>query len=559
VPGGLTDAQAYGLGDLDGDGDNDFDDFRLFQADYIAANGAAAFAALVKAPEPAGVLLAGMALACAAFTRRRSRHQVCDILLRSGPRSAQKKSATAVGAVLMLGFVAVSARADVTHEYTFNDLVVEDLVGSADGTLENGATINFLGQVELSGVGQYVNLPGGTIAISGYVDATFEAWYRWDDSGGGWDRVFDFGNQTGGNGTNYIFYTPNGSGGFTRAALHNGSGEDQAGSTPAVSSFTLHHVAVVVDDGVNGGVDDLILYVDGVERGRDTNMTRNLAGVGTNNAWLGRSLYVNDQYFTGRIDEFRIHDTALSAEDVLARYQAGPVAPDLIELEVNTFTGEVTLRNTNAMQLPIDYYQVTSAGSALSPTTWSSLDDQNADAIGGAAGESWDEGGVPTTGEVSELFLLGASAIAADGTRSLGQLFDPNVFGKRQDGDLEFFFGIQGSDDLVPGVVTYFAPAPLLGDYNDDGTVNAADYTVYRNCKSGLGGCVSLPAGTDDTPGSVDVDDFARWKLHYGDTIFGAGAGATVSAENVPEPASLTMIAMCLGLLAANRRPRRAA
>jgi hypothetical protein len=67
---------------------------------------------------------------------------------------------------------------------------------------------------------------------------------------------------------------------------------------------------------------------------------------------------------------------------------------------------------------------------------------------------------------------------------------------------------------------------------------------------------VSLPAGTDDTPGSVDVDDFARWKLHYGDTIFGAGAGATVSTENVPEPAS-TMLAVYGVVVAAGLRRRR--
>ena len=45
------------MGDLDGDGDNDFADFRLFQADYIAANGAAAFDALLNVPEPATALL----------------------------------------------------------------------------------------------------------------------------------------------------------------------------------------------------------------------------------------------------------------------------------------------------------------------------------------------------------------------------------------------------------------------------------------------------------------------------------------------------------------------
>jgi hypothetical protein len=49
---------AYRRGDLDGDRDNDIFDYRLFKADYTAANGAAAFAALEGAvPEPSTMAL----------------------------------------------------------------------------------------------------------------------------------------------------------------------------------------------------------------------------------------------------------------------------------------------------------------------------------------------------------------------------------------------------------------------------------------------------------------------------------------------------------------------
>jgi hypothetical protein len=52
---GLSRAQAYALGDLDGDGDNDYADFRLFKGDYNAANGSGAFESQVLGvPEPAG-------------------------------------------------------------------------------------------------------------------------------------------------------------------------------------------------------------------------------------------------------------------------------------------------------------------------------------------------------------------------------------------------------------------------------------------------------------------------------------------------------------------------
>jgi hypothetical protein len=78
----------------------------------------------------------------------------------------------------------------------------------------------------------------------------------------------------------------------------------------------------------------------------------------------------------------------------------------------------------------------------------------------------------------------------------------------------------------------------VLGDYNGDHVVNAADYTVWRD---NLGKNVSLagenPAST--TPGLVDAEDYAFWKSHFGNTS-GAGAGGIISGT-VPEPASLLL------------------
>ena len=46
--------------------------------------------------------------------------------------------------------------------------------------------------------------------------------------------------------------------------------------------------------------------------------------------------------------------------------------------------------------------------------------------------------------------------------------------------------------------------AGLLGDYNNDGTVNAADYPVWRD---NLGLAIALP-NEDATPGSVTLEDY---------------------------------------------------
>lgn len=68
---GTTDYETFLQGDANGDGVNDFNDFRLFKTDYIAANGAAAFAALTAIPEPTTSVLAALTFAGIAAIRNR--------------------------------------------------------------------------------------------------------------------------------------------------------------------------------------------------------------------------------------------------------------------------------------------------------------------------------------------------------------------------------------------------------------------------------------------------------------------------------------------------------
>jgi hypothetical protein len=71
-------AEAYAMGDLDGDGDNDRDDFRMFKQDFNAANGPGAFEALLHVPEPTAWASAFAALAVAAVSWRSRRLRKVD-------------------------------------------------------------------------------------------------------------------------------------------------------------------------------------------------------------------------------------------------------------------------------------------------------------------------------------------------------------------------------------------------------------------------------------------------------------------------------------------------
>src|SRR5699024_6617136 len=71
---GLTHAQAYALGDLNGDYRNDHADFATFKSAFDAANGAGAFLDMLQSvPEPtAFMLIANMMVGLPIVRRKRS-------------------------------------------------------------------------------------------------------------------------------------------------------------------------------------------------------------------------------------------------------------------------------------------------------------------------------------------------------------------------------------------------------------------------------------------------------------------------------------------------------
>jgi hypothetical protein len=91
-------------------------------------------------------------------------------------------------------------------------------------------------------------------------------------------------------------------------------------------------------------------------------------------------------------------------------------------------------------------------------------------------------------------------------------------------------------------------PTGTIGDYNGDGNVDAADYTVWRNNVGNAG--TTLLNRDPGNGGLVGDDDYDSWKSN-----FGAGGGGSVSGPGVPEPSSFVMGLLCLvGLSAVRRR-----
>lgn len=95
------------------------------------------------------------------------------------------------------------------------------------------------------------------------------------------------------------------------------------------------------------------------------------------------------------------------------------------------------------------------------------------------------------------------------------------------------------------------APEGLLGDYNGNGSVDAADYTTFRDSM----GQSTLTNRGPDISGPVGAADYAIWKAHFGERS-GGGASALAGASSVPEPNALVVFALAVFRSTTSRRRR---
>ena len=115
------------------------------------------------------------------------------------------------------------------------------------------------------------------------------------------------------------------------------------------------------------------------------------------------------------------------------------------------------------------------------------------------------------------------------------------------------------SNVWIGAAAAFFAPtATSLGDYNSDGTVDAADYLVWRNTMGQTGAGLAADGNGNN---QIDSGDYAVWTAHFGQAAgSGSALGATGSASAlVPEPSSVSLAAAAalLAAIAARRRARR--
>ena len=210
-------------------------------------------------------------------------------------------------------------------------------------------------------------------------------------------------------------------------------------------------------------------------------------------------------------------------------------------LEVNTTTGRISIKNETNATISIDYYEITSASNALNESEWTSLQEQDLAGFppGNGSGNGWEQFGGSDAGVIGESYLAGNSSLANSESLGLGPAFI--VGGER---DLVFHYG------------ALTTTARVTGDYNNDGTVNAADYVIWRDK---LDQNATLP--NDSTPGTVTQADYDVWRTNFG--RMGAPTGPStlitgfvryvngdlINGAVVPEQASVCIVGIGLGTL----------
>ncbi len=182
-----------------------------------------------------------------------------------------------------------------------------------NGTINGGAAGTagiYGGAVELDGTNDYITLPADYVsssaALSTLDSITVATWVNWN-GGNAWQRIFDFGNST----SQYLLLTPRSSDNMLRFKIKNGSSE-QVVETSQLPAGQWAHVAVTLGSGMAK------LYVNGELKAENNSMTIKPNDFKPKNNYIGKSNNAADPLFSGKIDDFRIYNNVLNAEEIQA-------------------------------------------------------------------------------------------------------------------------------------------------------------------------------------------------------------------------------------------------
>ena len=340
---------------------------------------------------------------------------------------------------------------------------------------------------------------------------------------------------------------------FSTSQIASGTIPDSNGGTGGSNSFgTNLFYGNFGDPGASGVADD--------EAGQFTITT---TSTGWSLSAIAEEDSVRDDFSTVEIPFFSATPVNLASIEVIGEtVQAGGywdnlsvmgtvVTPPDPELTLQVFSdGSMKLvagdTGTGATDVTIDYIEITSAdagadGGSLNAAGFTGIGSDASYPLGDGSGNGWEVATGNSDTSIIESFLTGDSSIPINTEIALGSGFVPGG-----EEDIVFSYHKIGEADLITGIVEYITVAGLQGDFNNDGQVDAADYTVWRD---NLGLDESALNGNGDGSGTVDAADYNLWVISYGNS-----SSSSASAAAVPEPSALALLALGFCGISVQRR-----
>ena len=217
----------------------------------------------------------------------------------------------------------VSAAADPNLKlwYQFNETsgttIVDSSGNSNSGTLVGGASLGN-SSVSLNGTNGAVKIPDNLTV--GVTNITITAAVLVDTANTNPSWIFSFGSvaDAGTAGSKYLGLLPDSNGQFRFAlGTDRWNGEQSAGRSGSLSKGVWKNVALTISKNSGDNNYTGLLYEDGAEVARKTDMTVSANGLGnTLFNYIGRPAYAGDKWFKGQISDFRVYTKALSETEI---------------------------------------------------------------------------------------------------------------------------------------------------------------------------------------------------------------------------------------------------
>ena len=198
----------------------------------------------------------------------------------------------------------------LTAHWLMDDNVLDATENQLDGAAfgnpsfvnSNNANLDGAKSLSLNGTNQFVQLP---YEIASTEAMTIAAWVNWRSSATANQRLFDFGNGP----SQYMYLTPS-NGSKISFVINDGNSTQSLTANSRLSSLIWKHVALTISR------DSTVIYIDGEKAAHSTEITIMPSDFHPVMNYLGRGQDSKDPMLKAYLDDVRIYNHALTADEV---------------------------------------------------------------------------------------------------------------------------------------------------------------------------------------------------------------------------------------------------